>query len=60
MDMALELALYVAIGILIGVSLGLVVLAIVWHWLPQKIKNEWAMKPPEGMFFGIMFPIGGE
>lgn len=58
MDIALELAWYVTIGILISVSIGLVVLAIIWHWLPQKLKDEWAM-PDNGMNIGVgfIFPI---
>ena len=58
MDIALELAWYVTIGMLISLSIGLVVLAIIWHWLPKKVKDELAM-PDNGMNIsvGIIFPI---
>ena len=58
MDMALELAWYVAIGMLISMLIGLVVLAISWHWLPKKVKDE-LNGPDMNISVGIIFPMGG-
>lgn len=57
MDIALELAWYVTIGMLISMLIGLAILAIVWHWLPRKVKDE-LNGPDMNISIGIIFPIG--